>query len=308
MADVFRHQGLDLSEPMCFGLGSGLHLIYLRDFGVPSRVIHGRGLAMEADLCAAVGAAMRSVTEADPEAAWRKVRAAVDAGRAVVLQCDVRMLPHYKSQLPFNGHRVVLAGYDPADETALVADTHFEGLLPVPQAELRASRASDGPPAGYSANLWWEIDAPHEPPDLPAAARRAMIRCGEQLLAPSERAGVGALARFAEEVGGWGALPDATLVAHFGYQVIERRGTGGSLFRKLYRDFLAEVARRWPDCARGLDELVLAAGESAAAWSELAGRFKRVPGRTPADFSPLAPIAEKLVALERALAERLVAA
>ncbi|MGH6960024.1 MAG: BtrH N-terminal domain-containing protein, partial [Dongiaceae bacterium] len=37
MADVLRHQGLELSEPMCFGLGSGLHLVYLRDFGVPSR-------------------------------------------------------------------------------------------------------------------------------------------------------------------------------------------------------------------------------------------------------------------------------
>jgi hypothetical protein len=114
--------------------------------------------------------------------------------------------------------------------------------------------------------------------------------------------------RFAEEVGSWGALPDASLVAHFGYQVIERRGTGGSLFRKLYRDFLVEVARRWPGSARGLDELVSAASESAAAWSELAARFKRAVASTPVDFSPLVPVAEQLLVLERTLAEGLVAA
>jgi hypothetical protein len=96
-------------------------------------------------------------------------------GRAVVLQTDVRFLPHYGSLLPFNGHRVVLAGYED-DGAALVADTHFEGLVRVPADALRAARGSDGPPMGWSANLWWEIEAPARLPELGEAARAAMRR------------------------------------------------------------------------------------------------------------------------------------
>jgi hypothetical protein len=311
MSDVLRHQGLELSEALCFGLGAGLNLVYLRDFGTPSRALHGRGLSMEQDLCAAVGASFVAASERDPEAAWRRVRDRVDEGLPVVLQCDVRLLPHYRSTVPFNGHRVVLAGYDRSDDTAYVADTHFPGLVAVPQRDLAASRASDGPPAGYSANLWWEVRAAAgPPPDLGAAARAAMNLCGRRLLDGDAHGvyGLSALARMADEIAGWGALPDAALVAHFGFQVIERRGTGGSLFRRLYREFLADVARRRPDAVAGAAELVAAADACATAWSELAAGFRRAAAEKPVDFAPLQPIARRLVRLERALAERLAAA
>jgi hypothetical protein len=49
MADVLRHQGHELSEAMCFGLGAGLGLAYLR-LAAPSRVFHGRTRSMEEDL------------------------------------------------------------------------------------------------------------------------------------------------------------------------------------------------------------------------------------------------------------------
>ena len=49
--------------------------------------------------------------------------------------------------------------------------------------------------------------------------------------------------------------------ARFGYQVIERRGTGGGAFRLMYSRFLEEAGRA---------EAPLAAG-AAARWTALAG-------------------------------------
>lgn len=299
MADVFRHQGHDLSEAMCFGLGAGLGLAYLR-LGMPSRVFHGRTRTMEEELCRALGAAFRTLTEPDPDAAWDRVRARLDAGGTVVLQCDVRFLPHYKSSLPFNGHRVVLCGYQP-DGTALVADTQFPGVLPVPQADLRAARASDGPPLGYSANLWWEIDAPAALPDLHAAARAAYRRAGAALLDDASATfGLRALADFAGELPTWGALPDAKLCAHFAYQVIERRGTGGGLFRRLYHQFLLESDAPAP--------LVATALACADQWTAIAECFRRAAAEPVSNFAPAAAVAARLVTLERQLAEQLAAA
>lgn len=306
MADVLRHQGHDLSEAMCFGLGAGLGLAYLRDFGIPSRVFHGRTLRMEEDLCQILDVRFDALREPDVERAWRRVRDRVDEGRAVVLQTDVRFLPHYRSTLPFNGHRVVLAGYDETDETALVADTHFPELVPVPQPELRKARASDGPPAGWSANLWWELEAPATLPDLAERARLAMRRCGEkQLDRSSEMLGLRALERFADELPTWGALADVKTCAHFGWQVIERRGTGGSLFRRLYHRFLAEATERWPGAVP--EAATRACAAAADAWTALAEALRRAAGEVSPDFTDAAAIARRLVEQERELAERLAA-
>ena len=76
-----------------------------------------------------------------------------------------------------------------------------------------------------------------------------------------EFAGLPALRRFAAEVGDWPeAAEDWQWCARFLYQVIERRGTGGGNFRKMYSRFLEEA---------GYEEAALAR-EAAEEWSMLA--------------------------------------
>ena len=57
-----------------------------------------------------------------------------------------------------------------------------------------------------------------------------------------EYQGLPALRRFAAEVGDWPeAAEDWQWCARFLYQVIERRGTGGGNFRRMYSRFLEEA-------------------------------------------------------------------
>ena len=79
-----------------------------------------------------------------------------------------------------------------------------------------------------------------------------------------EFSGLDAVRRLSEEAGAWPEVAeDWKWCARFGYQVIERRGTGGGAFRLMYSRFLEEAGR---------PEAPLAA-EAAARWTELAGAF-----------------------------------
>ena len=77
--------------------------------------------------------------------------------------------------------------------------------------------------------------------------------------------GLPALRRFAAEVArlARASVDDWQWSARFGYQVIERRGTGGGNFRLMYSRFLDEAGR---------EEATLAA-EAAAGWTALAGEL-----------------------------------
>jgi Domain of unknown function (DUF4872) len=89
-----------------------------------------------------------------------------------------------------------------------------------------------------------------------------------------EFSGLGAVERLAEEAGSWPeAAEDWQWCARFGYQVIERRGTGGGAFRLMYSRFLEEAGR---------PEASLAA-EAAARWTDLATAFHAASERDDPD-------------------------
>ena len=82
--------------------------------------------------------------------------------------------------------------------------------------------------------------------------------------------------------------------ARFGYQVIERRGTGGGAFRLMYSRFLEEARR---------PEAPLAA-EAAARWTDLAGAFHAASERDdpdPALWSEIDAAARRVAEAEERL-------
>jgi hypothetical protein len=206
------------------------------------------------------GAPLRLATFADPDEAWAAARATVDHGRPAILITDLYYLDHYGKSAHFPGHAVVLAGYD--DRVAYLSDTGFEELQTTSLESLRQARHGDLPIFPLSGHmLTVENGAALE--DVSAAAPRAIERNARQMIDPplGDYEGLPALRRFAREVGAWPAdAPDWQWCARFGYQVIERRGTGGGNFRLMYSRFLEEA---------GYDESALAA-EAARRWTSLA--------------------------------------
>ena len=75
LRNILAHHGTELSEPMIFGLASGLGFIYLEGQGVsPSRLFHGRTISLEIDFCRNTAIAFEERAESDDDRAWRAGR------------------------------------------------------------------------------------------------------------------------------------------------------------------------------------------------------------------------------------------
>ena len=266
LRNLLAFHGVEVSEEMAFGLGAGACFYYLTlEDASPSRWFNGRTARLEESFRELTGAALELRTfPPEDDGAWPAAAAEVDAGRPVLLLTDIYYLDHYGDSAHFPGHAVVLAGYD--DEVAHLSDTGFAELQTTRLENLARARHSGHPAYPLEGHMFTVTEA-LDPEALRAAIPAAIDRAAKEMLEPSwgEFAGLPAVERLAAEAGAWPEVAaDWQWCARFGYQVIERRGTGGGCFRPMYARFLAEAGREEAP-------LATAAGER---WTELAEAFK----------------------------------
>jgi hypothetical protein len=299
LCDALRARGLELSEPLAFGLGAGLGFQYVvAPECTPGHFLVGRAEGLERTACAVLGAPAAERKAGTAEEALAGVRAALGRGLAPILSTDLSQLPYWRARTPFGGHRVVLAGLDEDRGMAALADTDRPGLEEVTLAELDAARASLAPPLVAEGRPWLEVDAPGRLRPLADAVADALRRQAvEMLQGGGGRSGVSELERFASDLAEWPARTgdERERCFRFAYQVIEVRGTGGSLFRRLYARFL----RQAEGVAPGLAALGLAVRmeELAGRWTGLAEALRAL-GEEGAQVVPAGVLAQA-----RALAE-----
>ena len=262
LRNLLAFGGVEISEEMALGLGSGVCFYYVPLEGQsPSRFTNGRFGRLEEQFVELTGLPLALETFDEPEAAWDAARRTVDAGRPALLLTDLYYLDHYGRSAHFPGHAVILAGYD--DEVAYLSDTSFEELQTTRLENLAQARHGDFPVFPLAGHML-TVPPEAELPDPVATASAAIARNARQMIEPAmgEYEGLPALRRFADEVGRWPEeIDDWQWSARFCYQVIERRGTGGGNFRLMYSRFLDEAGR--PESAL--------AAEAAQQWTHLAG-------------------------------------
>ncbi len=277
MRNLLAFRGIALSEPMCFGLGSGAGFLYLADLPVsPGVAIHGRILDLERELCDALGIPFPDRPEADPDAGWARARDAVLSGHPVLISTDLAFLDYFDTRTHFSGHRVVLFGFDDEAGQAILSDSEWDAPQPVPIASLKRSRASDVPP--YPMGNRWCVVAPAGPlRPLSEAVPAALRKNAAAMLAPppGDVSGVAGMRRAADEMPRWPEMTaEWVFAARFAYQVIEKRGTGGGFFRRLYARHLAEASPAFPPiAAAGLSAKMVAVADG---WTAIAARMKEI--------------------------------
>ena len=268
LRNLLAFHGTAISEETAFGLGAGACFYYVTiEDASPTRWFNGRTARLEENFDELTGAALRLRTfEPGDDDAWAAARGEVDAGRPVLLLTDLYHLDHYGNSAHFPGHAVVLAGYD--EEHAHLSDTGFEQLQLTRLENLDRARHSDHPAYPLAGHMF-TADGEVSPQRLREAIPAAIERAARAMVEPQFPgfSGLDAVRRLAAEAGSWPeAAEDWQWCARFGYQVIERRGTGGGAFRPMYARFLAEAGRPEAPLAE----------RAGAGWSELAEAFRLV--------------------------------
>ncbi|MFH8495748.1 BtrH N-terminal domain-containing protein [Streptomyces coeruleorubidus] len=266
---LLRHHGLDLSEPMLFGLGSGLSFIYWDSKNMDFPFLGGRVKPFELtrNLAARLGLELAVQETGSARKGWENVASVIDAGRPVGLQLDSYHLDYFTSKVHFGGHVVALYGYDEHD--AYLVDTDQQGgAVTTSLSSLARARAARGPMAARHRSF--TLTAAGKVPSLESRIIPAITECADAFLHPPiANLGHRGIEKAGKLVPTWlrrtdaprRDLPQAALL-------MEKAGTGGALFRNLYRDFLAE-------CAQLLDSGHLRTGhrlyaEAAGLWTDVA--------------------------------------
>lgn len=241
MGNLLQFAGVQLSEPMLFGLGQGLGFIYWDSKGMDFPFIGGRVKPDEltANLAARLGLTVRIQETSSVDKAWQNVRSCIEHGIPVGLKLDSYHLDYFTNKVHFAGHYAVLYGID--DEYAYMADTRQQGgLVKTRLTSLAAARNAKGSMSSRNRSFTLEpIDA--LPPLVPAVRASLTKNSCDYLNPPIRNIGNKGIVKMSDEILKWPSRSNNTehdlcLTA----LLMERAGTGGALFRNLYRDFLKE--------------------------------------------------------------------
>jgi hypothetical protein len=272
LRDLSTYYGWGFDEPTCFGLGEGLGFSYLELPDTPHRAIFGRTGWLERAFFENCGIDHTIHEGEDFETAWAELRGRIDDGDPVMIFTDLFYLDYYDSSTHFAPHSLLVVGYD--DETVHLADSEFDEIQQLP-----LDRLEEALTATHVVPLqcrYLTIDDPTMTVDFETAAERALEETATYMLDPGQSTreskyfsgqGVGEVQRFGEELLSWDDLPDPSWTIRFAYQNVERRGTGGGAFRRLFADFLATVPESVPLPDGAAAEMV----DIADDWTELAG-------------------------------------
>lgn len=238
---LLQQIGINLSEPMLFGLGEGLGFIYWNMKTMDSPFIGGRIKPdlLTQNIARNLNLELTVKETSSPQKAWAQVKDLLDSGQTVGLKLDCYHLEYFSNPFHFAGHYATIYGYD--DQNAFLVDTGQQGgLVQTSLESLAKARAEKGPMA--SKNLYYILQKTDQEYDLKKVISTAIrSNAAEYLNPPITNVAYKGILKTSTEIGKWfRTSKDIEGEFKLSAMMMERAGTGGALFRNLYRDFLKE--------------------------------------------------------------------
>ncbi len=233
--------GIELSEPMLFGLGEGLGFIFWNMKSMNFPFIGGRIKpdALTENIARNLNLELTVKETSSTQKAWENVKELIDNGQVVGLKLDCYHLEYFSKAFHFAGHYAALYGYD--SESAFLVDTKQQGgQVKTSLKSLALARAEKGHMS--SKNLFYTLRETGKNFDLKTAIITAIRNNATQHINPPiTNIGYKGILKTSSEIVKWyKASKDIENDFKTCAMLMEKAGTGGALFRNLYRDFLKE--------------------------------------------------------------------
>ena len=245
-SNLLKFNGLNLSEPMVFGIGSGLFYVYIPFL----RVSHAPAISYRpmpgtifSRVAKRLGIKIKRKKFSNPKDAQKALNENLKNGIPTGLQVGVYHLPYFPDlyRFHFNAHNLVVYGKE--NNQYLVSDPVMESPTELSEEELEKVRYAKGalPPKGQ---MYFPIQIPNEI-DLKAAILKGIKSTCSDMLAPVPVIGVNGMRWVAKKIKKWAIKEGVKKTNHYLAQIVrmqEEIGTGGGGFRYIYAAFLQEAA------------------------------------------------------------------
>jgi len=240
---LLKRLGVELSEPMLFGIGEGLGFIFWNMKIMDFPFIGGRIKPdmLTQNITKNLNLQLEEKETSSVKKAWQNVISNIDKEIPVGLKLDCYHLEYFTNKIHFAGHYVAMYGYD--DKYAYLIDTQQQGgKVKTSLKSLELARNEKGPMS--SKNRSYTIQRTRKDYELMNAIRTAVKNNANDYLNPPIRnIGYKGILETSVKIKKW--FEDSRDVARdfrTTAMLMEKAGTGGALFRNLYRDFLKESA------------------------------------------------------------------
>jgi len=293
MSSLLRHHGLEISEPMAFGLGSALvfvHLPWVKMGGVPLTAYRMLPGSIIKGLQKSLGVRMEVRRYRSPEASMQDLDRLLAEGAVVGMQSSVYWLPYFPPDMRFhfNAHNLIVYGKD-GDEY-LISDPVFEHPQRCRGEDLAKARFVKGPFAPKGV-VYFPRSVPKQVALEPAIVGAIKKTANRMIKAPIPFLGVRGIRLMANGVE---QLPrkhsDLRYPRTFVGSIVrmqEEIGTGGAGFRFMFASFLQEAADITGRSA--LAEASVLMTDAGDSWREFAlGAARLYKQQDAADFPRLA--------------------
>lgn len=245
-SNLLKFNGINISEPMVFGIGSGLFFFYLPLLKVnQAPAISYRPMPGFIFNKAAkrLGITVKRIKFSSSEKAQIALENNLKNNIPTGLQVGVYNLTYFPDEyrFHFNAHNLVV--YGKKDNTFLISDPVMETVTTLTEAELEKVRFAKGT-LSPKGQMYYPTHIPKEV-NWESAIKKGIKNTCNDMLAPVPIVGVAAMRYLAKTIRKWPKSKGIKVANHYLAQMIrmqEEIGTGGGGFRFIYAAFLQEAA------------------------------------------------------------------
>ncbi len=246
---ILNHNGLEITEPMVFGIASGIFFGYFEssNFPFPMFIVRNKPGSIRKNIAKRLGVKFYTKDFKKPQQGIDELNSIIDEGRPVATQVDfyyMKFLPEYV-RTHMNVHFVNIVGRN--EENYLVSDSYHRTVAELDIATLNKARFVGGymAPKGF---LFYPAYIP-ESIDFEKAIFKGIKKAAYNMTRlPVPFIGVKGIRKFARKVKTWPEL--ARDIDHLSHEImkinvfLEDQGTGGAGFRFLYATFLQQASQQ----------------------------------------------------------------
>ena len=291
MSSMLRHYGLNISEPMVFGLTNALNFAYIpfvKIGGMPLVAYRSMPKAIIKNIKKNLKVEMKLETFSSKEKGEQRLDELLAEGKIVGAQTSVYWLEYFPKEIRFhfNAHNLLI--YAKEGNEYLISDPVFDKSVRCSKESLSKARFAKGVMAPKGL-LYYPTHIPKEVDLKPIIAKNIKKLSKNMLRTPVPIAGLKGMKYLAKNIA---KLENKDkkyaelFIAHV-VRMQEEIGTGGAGFRFMYASFLQEASELFNNDKTLMDasKMMLAVGDE---WREFALMCaKSLKAKNKIDFKTL---------------------